>query len=86
MAERITPGIYKHYKGHNYQVFGEARDSETGEVYILYKPLYEIPDADPEQLVVRPKEMFLEEVEIGDQLVPRFSLIEEKPSPFKNSI
>lgn len=83
MSERITPGIYRHYKNHDYQVFGEARNSETGEIYVLYKPLYEIPDADPEQLVVRPKEMFLEEVEVDGQKVPRFKLIEEKLSPIK---
>lgn len=85
MAERITPGIWRHYKKHDYQVFGEARNSETGEVYVLYKPLYKIPDADPEQLVVRSKEMFLEEVEVDGQMVPRFHLIEGNPNPL-NSI
>ncbi|MBP6085944.1 DUF1653 domain-containing protein [Patescibacteria group bacterium] len=37
--------MYRHYKStggsdHTYQVFGIARDFESGETLVIYKPLY----------------------------------------------
>ena len=37
---QIQPGIYRHYKGHRYQVLGLVRHSETEEWLVLYKTLY----------------------------------------------
>lgn len=72
----LQPGRYKHYKGNYYQVLGVARHSETEEELVVYKPLYgESHDTD-DNLWVRPKSMFIEQVEVDGVQIPRFSFIE----------
>lgn len=51
----IKPGIYKHFKGGEYEVIGVARHSETLEELVLYTH-----DGD---YWVRQKEMWFEEVD-----------------------
>lgn len=36
----IEPGLYYHFKGTYYKVIGEVLDSDTGEVKVLYKNIY----------------------------------------------
>lgn len=60
-------GLYRHYKGNQYRVLGMARHSETEEWLVLYHP-----EATPESLWVRPLAMFVEDVEVDGQRVPRF--------------
>jgi len=64
----MQKGRYRHYKGGEYEVLGEARHSETQEVLVLYRPLY----ADGGYWV-RPKVMFLESVTVDGREVPRFT-------------
>lgn len=75
MAPHITPGLYRHYKGNDYQVYGVARHSETGEVLVLYKALYGQYD-----LWVRPLVMFNETVNVNGEDITRFTLIEAQQS------
>jgi len=63
-------GIYKHYKGKEYEVIGLAKHSETLEDLVVYKALY-----DDGQIWVRPLKMFLEEVEVNGKKVPRFEYV-----------
>jgi hypothetical protein len=74
----ITPGIYVHYKSDNmrYQVFGVGRHSETDEYFVVYKPLYETEDEQPD-FWVRPYEMFTGDVTIDGKTMPRFRKIDE---------
>ena len=58
MQELKIKGIYKHFKGDYYLVEDIAKDSETKEEMVVYRRLYEDGD-----LWVRPKEMFLSEVD-----------------------
>ena len=51
------------------EVLGVAYDSETLEEKVVYKELKD------DSLWVRPLAMFLEEVEVGSQKVPRFKFI-----------
>ena len=67
-------GKYKHYKGKKYEVLGTVIHSETLEELVLYKPLYETNDEFNGKLWVRPKKMFMEEVEVKGEKVLRFEL------------
>lgn len=81
----IQAGIYRHYKGKLYLVLGTARHSETGEIMVVYVPLYELPASNMGvQMAVRPLQMFTEGVEIrmrnGSKMaVPRFEPMGDGP-------
>lgn len=64
-------GIYQHYKGKLYQVFGTARHSVTEEELVIYQCLY-----GDYALWVRPKQMFSETVWINGKEQQRFTLIQ----------
>lgn len=68
----IQTGIYQHYKGNQYRVLGTVTHSETEEQLVLYQPLY-----GEQNLWVRPLTMFTETVEIADNSVPRFKLVQK---------
>lgn len=61
------PGLYRHYKGGEYEVVGTVRHSETLEPMTLYRALY-----GQRGLWVRPAAMFLETVDIDGVVQPRF--------------
>jgi hypothetical protein len=67
------PGLYRHYKGGEYEVVGVARHSETLEPMVIYRPLY-----NESGLWIRPYSMFFEQVEVAGALQPRFSLVTPK--------
>lgn len=68
---RLVPGIYRHYKGADYEVMGLAHHSETEEALVVYRALY-----GDFGLWVRPREMFMETVDIDGEPVPRFQLVQ----------
>ncbi len=70
----VKTGVYRHYKGNNYRVIGTAKHSETLEDLVVYEALYDNPKS---KLWVRPKIMFLEEVEVDGKMVPRFEYVSE---------
>lgn len=65
-----VPGIYRHYKGHLYEVIGLANHSETEDLLVVYRALY-----GEFGLWVRPAGMFEETVSIDGAVMPRFALI-----------
>jgi hypothetical protein len=69
---KITPGIYIHYKSDDmrYEVLGTGRNTETGEEYVIYRPLYEASDGP--DFWVRPLEVFVSNVTVDGAEVPRF--------------
>jgi hypothetical protein len=67
----IAQGIYRHYKGKDYLVYGVATHSETEEKLVVYRSLY-----GEYRLTVRPLTMFLENVNWEGERVARFSLIQ----------
>lgn len=69
----VLPGVYRHYKGQQYEVIGIARHSETEEEFVVYRAMY-----GDRGLWIRPLAMFTESVEKEGISVPRFSRIDEK--------
>ena len=68
----LKTGIYRHYKGGEYEVIGVATHSETAEKLVVYRTLYGNLD-----LWVRPFSMFVESVTIKEEEIPRFKFIGE---------
>lgn len=70
-------GKYQHFRNKQYyEVIGIALHSETKEEMVVYKPLYHSAEFPPDQLWVRPKQMFLELVTHEGKPTPRFTLVE----------
>ena len=63
----IKPGLYRHFKGSEYEVIGTARHSETLEEMVVYRALY-----GEGGLWVRPAAMWSETVERDGYCGPRF--------------
>ena len=63
----IIPGRYRHYKGGEYEVLSTARHSETLEVVVVYRPLY-----NDSGWWVRPFDMFTGTLEVDGVVTPRF--------------
>ena len=68
----IEPGRYRHYKGKDYEVIGVAKHSETEELFVVYRALY-----DERGLWVRPAAMFLDTVIVDGLLRPRFQRLHD---------
>ncbi len=69
-------GKYKHTKSNKeYEVIGIARHSETLEELVVYKALYHSDEFGDNVFWARPKEMFLESVEIGGVKKKRFEYV-----------
>jgi hypothetical protein len=66
----VEPGIYEHFKGNRYEVFGTARHSETEEELVYYRKLY-----DDYSFWVRPLAMFAGDVERDGYSGPRFARV-----------
>ena len=76
MNKIIAGRKYRHFKNKMYEVIGIATHSETGEDYVVYKPLY-----GEQKMYIRPLDMFASKVD--REKYPdvkqeyRFELIEE---------
>lgn len=63
---------YRHFKGGEYDLIGEATHSDTEESLVVYKALY-----GEQRLWVRPKDMFFGEVEVDGKKIPRFTRVDK---------
>ena len=72
LRSELQPGIYRHFKGGEYQVYETALHSETEECLVVYRPLY-----GEKKMWVRPYELFTESVEIEGEMLPRFKFLRE---------
>ena len=72
MNEIIIGGTYKHFKGNEYKVLAVAKHSETLEEMVIYQALYGSCD-----IWVRPKNMFLEDIERDGKTFKRVEFIKK---------
>ena len=70
MEQNLKPGIYRHYKGGEYELIGMVTHSETLEKMVLYRALY-----GEKGFWVRPAAMWNETVERDGYCGPRFQYI-----------
>ncbi|HEY6644854.1 DUF1653 domain-containing protein [Povalibacter sp.] len=75
MSTELRPGLYRHYKGNDYEVIGVGRHSETEESVVIYRALY-----GERGLWVRPLRMFTEFVDHDGRKVPRFAYMKDSPT------
>jgi len=69
------PKFYRHYKGGEYELIGEGRDSETLEEVVIYRAMYDDDRFGRRPIWVRPKSMFFEKVKVNGRSVPRFEAL-----------
>lgn len=78
MAKLPVSGIYRHFKDNLYRVYTTARNTETGEMYVVYQALY-----GSRGFYVRPLEMFMSDVDRTKypdaKQKKRFELIQPMP-------
>jgi len=67
---KVQKGIYKHYKGNEYEVLMVAKHSETEEEMVVYRALY-----GEYGTWVRPLEIFTQKVEVNGEIVDRFQFL-----------
>ena len=72
MDKPILPGLYRHFKGNEYEVLYLATHSETMEPMVVYRALY-----GEGGVWVRPASMWNEEIIRDGKQIRRFSRIEE---------
>ena len=71
--KEVKLGKYKHFKGHLCKVIGMAKHSEDPEKeFVVYE---HVDENGKMQLWIRPKEMFLEQVEREGYSGPRFEYL-----------
>ncbi len=72
MKSTILTGKYRHYKGKEYEVIGLAHHTETLELLVVYKALYDSEEFGPNAIWARPLSMFTEKIEVDGKKVSRF--------------
>lgn len=70
--QSIRPGIYRHFKGIEYELLYIAKHSETEEPMVVYRALY-----GDGGVWVRPLSMWTEHVERDGYSGPRFAFVRE---------
>jgi cyclomaltodextrinase len=70
MIEELPTGLYRHYKGNEYEVLYIGTHTESGERLVVYRDVH-----DTTKVWLRPVAMFLETVEVDGETVPRFERI-----------
>lgn len=68
----FRPGIYRHFKGNEYEALFLARHSETDEPMVVYRALY-----GEGEIWTRPLSMWNETVERDGKRFPRFAFVRE---------
>lgn len=81
----IKKGFYYHFKhdpklsinNYAYEIVAVAKHTETGEITVIYRPMYKNEWLEEAEVFSRPIEMFMDTVEKPEYTGPRFRLIED---------
>ena len=68
MQKPSITGIYRHYKGNEYEVIGAGTHTKTDEKFVVYRSL-----KDTQLIWIRPYDMFFESVIVDGKTLPRFA-------------
>ena len=79
---RITPGLYRHYKGGRYEVIGIGKKEDTLEDLVFYRSLQDKGEYKSGSLWVRTLKVFTETVELNGQPIARFAPLPKPAIPF----
>jgi hypothetical protein len=71
----IKPGIYRHYKGNEFEVICVGLHEDTKERLVVYKALSRIGEFEEGTIWIRPLASFVEQVEVDGKMAPRFRKI-----------
>ncbi len=75
--KNIKPGLYRHFKGGEYRVIGEANHSENKDKFVLYQAIKD------QKYWVRPEDNFFEKADLDDKKVERFEFVAEIKDEFE---
>jgi hypothetical protein len=78
MQPRISPGIYRHYKGGIFKVVSIAKMDDSKEEYVVFHSVYQGLERGEGGWWIRRKEEFEEEVEYKGKTVPRFKFVSKQ--------
>jgi len=78
--EKLKPGIYRHYKGDEYELMFLAQHSEKDEKLVIYRSLKE------KKIWTRPLSMWLEDVEIKGKQQSRFIWLRESEPLYPEAV
>lgn len=77
MPDKISLGIWRHFKGGYYEVIAVAAHARTAEIFVVYRNL-----TDSRWIWTRSAKEFTEEVEFhSGVMVPRFIYVRPTDSP-----
>ncbi|MCF7866639.1 DUF1653 domain-containing protein [Candidatus Woesearchaeota archaeon] len=75
--EDLKLGKYKHFKGELVEVLYVAHHSETLEEFVVYKTLYDNRTFGKGSIWIRPKKMFLENIQRDGKIMKRFEFVND---------
>ena len=78
MEKLVTGSIYRHYKGHLCKLLNLGKLEEDLEEVVIYQELDDSKEYGNNAIWVRRKSIFLEEVDVNGEKVPRFKYIGDK--------
>jgi len=78
MEKLVIGGTYRHYKGLLCKLLNLGRLEEDLDEVVIYQELNDSKEYGSNPIWVRRKSVFLQEVDINGEKVPRFKYIKEK--------
>jgi len=80
IAEQVKPGTYRNFRGKLFVVEPEnlVHHSETTQEMIVYRALFSMKDFGQNSLWVLPKDLFLSQVTVAGEKIPRFQYLEKE--------